>query len=346
MMPTLRVSALALLLFSCRITPDLEGNGYIECSADDACIPSGRICESGLCTPPTWWKPEYGFRRQLTLTNESGFDLPAGFTVHVSVGAEPRPLKPDEVAPTARFVIMDRAVRAQAEVPVTIDVLGPTAFDVVFQLPVAVKAGATWADLWVYSGAKEGTAVRTDERKKVYPLDDTFEEDLIDDAAWNTVGPVTLPPGDGEVIIQRGGYMWSTAALPASPGIQLTALFTVTPVDSCDGLTIGLVDNNTQGIGIPYVVALATGTGDISIEALRGETLPTEPQAINGIGLKTATQRLDLVVSGANVRATLDGQTIATFVMREPIENNLRAHFFVEGATCTCLLYTSPSPRD
>jgi hypothetical protein len=325
----------SLAAAACVLQPDLDRYGYTACKKDADCTEQGWPCESGFCTPPPWWEgATYGQRRQLTFENRSDMLLPKGFPVRVPVGPDPRPLKPDDVRPTTRVVAWDRTLRTQVEVGATVDVLGASTFDLLFPLPEDLPVAGVVRTIWLYGAAAPSASARTDNRAAVYTVEDTFEADALDPVVWRMEGTASFAPGDGEVTIPTGGYLWTNAAVGATPGVALTVLFSVTPEATCEGLVMGLMDSATRGFGTPYAVVRATGMGTIVLEALRADDQQLEPALASPASLRSTTQRLDLLVSGSKVRATLDGLAMDTVELRTPITRPLRAHFFVEGGSC------------
>ncbi|MBI5494413.1 MAG: hypothetical protein HY904_05250 [Deltaproteobacteria bacterium] len=334
-MRRLAVAALLSAVTACLFAPRLEERGYKTCTSDAECAEAGRLCRTGYCSPPTWWNESWGERRQVVLHNVSGAVVPKGFPARLGVGPDPRPFKRDEFNPSARLVAIDRtAGGAQVEVPVTVDVLSSQAFDVIFRLPAEIPVDGVYADLFVYSAAG-GAATRTDARKDVYDLDDDFEALTLDAALWRSQGPAVVQ--DGDAVVQRDGYLWSNGALPATPGALLTVEFQVD--SNCDGLAMGLISNSQRGFKTPYVVVSSTGPGQASVQALRGDALPFEPDAPAIMDFTGSTQRLDLLLSGAAVRVILDGNVVDSFEMREAVTAEMRAHFFVEGGNCTLSIH-------
>lgn len=327
-----RASAVVGLLLAagCILAPDLDKYGYVQCTGDDACVASGRVCQSGYCSPPEWWDATYPERRQLTFTNVLDVPIPKGFPLRIGVGPDPRPFKRDEFSATARLVAVDRAVGAQVEQKVTVDVLSSLAFDVIVLSPVEIPAQGTLRDFYLYSGANPGTS-RMDARSEIFPLDDDFEAAMISTSRWRTEGAVNLT--DGDAVVLRTGYLWSTLELPATPGVQLTVEFATD--NNCDGLTMGLISNPQRGYRTPAAVITSSGPGEAVMQAQRADNLMFEPDVPMPFAFTGATQRLDLLVSGVDVRASLDGVVVESVELREPMVGDLRAHFFVDGASCT-----------
>jgi hypothetical protein len=309
----------------------------------------GRVCQSGYCSPPTWWEGTYKERRQVILRNTSDTAVPKGFPLRLGVGPDPRPFKRDEFTPSARLVAIDRGSGLQVEQPVSVDVVSNNAFDVLYLAPSEIPAGGVLADLYVYSKA-DGAPSRGDARKQIFPLDDDFEGTNPDAGVGGVLDPATWqtkPVGagatvrDGDAVILRGQYLWSNLGLPGTPGVQLTVDFQAD--QSCDGLTMGLIANTQGGYALPYVVVTSSGRGFLVTEALRANQagadagLPTEPAAPTPFAITGATQRLDILASGDTVVVSLDAVVVESFVMHGPFTTTdpLRAQFFVDGASCT-----------
>lgn len=336
------ISFLAWLpLASACLVPDLAQYGYTSCTKDEQCAEAGRVCQSGFCSPPTWWDEKYGARRQLRVKNNASVPLPAGFPLRIPVGPEPRPLKIDELNAIARIIILDRrgSPPSQVEAEVAVDVQGASAFDALLSLPQELAPGATTADLWLYTGAPTGTAARQDKSAQLYTVVDDFEDVILDATLWRTAGAATLQ--DGEVRIQRGGYLWSPVGIPAVPGGRLIVDFTISSGAACDGFVMGLIGNASQGYLTPYVTLEATGGGNFVVQALRNDTFPIEPDIPALIALPDGAIRLDLQVSGANVQAFVEGTQEETFTMQGPMPESavLRPHVFVEGGNCDVLVH-------
>lgn len=321
---------MTLLALGCIMAPDLDKYGYTACGGHQDCVETGRLCQSGYCTPPDWWDAAYAERRQITLRNTSDRAVPKGFPLRLGVGPDPRPFKREEFSATARLVAIDRAAGAQVEQKVTVDVLSSLAFDVIVPSPAEIPAGGVLKDIYLYSAATPGTA-RTDARDEIFPLDDDFEADLLSTVNWRTEGAVNLV--DGEAVVLRTGYLWSNLELPATPGVLLTVEFQ-TDVN-CDGLTLGLISNSQRGYRTPAVVVTSSSPGEGVVQAQRADNLLFEPDVPTPFLFTGATQRLDMLVSGADVRVSLDGTVVESVELEEPITDDVRAHFFVDGASCT-----------
>jgi hypothetical protein len=332
------IAGLVLIgLGACLLIPELDAYGYFSCESDEECQADGRVCAANYCSPPPWWDNRFQARNQLVIS-AGDHEVPAGLPVRLTVGPEPRALRPSEMSPSARLVVWDRLVAAHRELPVTVDVLDAQSFDAIFGLPGSLAQGQTLADVWLYTDGV-GVETRSDARQEIYAVEDAFEADTLDPLVWETQGAASLPAGDGEVSISNGGYLWSTSGLPGSPGVILTALFEVTPASACTGLAMGLMDNATAGYRPPYAVLEAHRDSEnedsyLVVQAATGSGAIV-PDAPARIPMTNTLMRVDLLVSGTRVAVTLDGTTLESFQLDEPVTSVLRAHFFVEGGSCT-----------
>jgi len=94
-------------LGGCFFNPDLHGNGYTECLADDDC-PLDRMCRSGYCTPPPWNDIDYKSRTPIFATNHTDVEAPAGTVVDLAVGGDNAFLTSEQVGPEGRLTTYDR----------------------------------------------------------------------------------------------------------------------------------------------------------------------------------------------------------------------------------------------
>lgn len=325
-----------LLTSACFMAPNLGQYGYTSCKEDGDCAELGRLCESGFCTPPPWWDDQYPQRRQIHFTNTTGVDLPKGFPIKLAVGPAPRPLRQDEMSAYSRLVLWDRQQRNQVELKSAVDVLNPSinAFDVLFAAPVDLPVNASLREVWLYSGVNSGGTARVDDRKEIYVLEDDFEGNVLEPTVWATYGTVNFVPGDGQVVLESGGYLWSLVSLPPQPGMLMTVEFSVTPYASCSGLNIGLMAQTGHGLKTPYVLLMGTD-GSMIMQVLRLDSEQTEPAQTLPKSMRNTNMRLDLLVSGKQISAWLDGVTLESFQTRSPVLKPLNVHFFVEGGACT-----------
>lgn len=336
---------LCLLAAGCILAPDLDSAGYITCTSHEQCRPTGRVCTPAgpgpqYCTPPEWWNANYAVRRQLTVTNRLDVPLPKGFPLRITVGPEPRMFRVDDFNTSARLVAVDRAgsTPTQVELDVAVDVLTRESFDALVPLPAELPPGASTMDLWLYTIPGQPSP-RADKSSTVFTLLDDFEDPTLDPALWRSEGPATWQ--DGDIKMARNGYLWSTTALPAVPGVQLTVDFTLTDPDTCQGLTMGLISGATRAYNTPYVSIETTASGNFVTQALRDDTFPLEPLAPAMFAAGTSATRLDMVVSGRSVRVSVRGSVVDSFEMEGPIPDDEELHpkIFVEGGSCEVLVH-------
>ncbi|MEW5855457.1 MAG: hypothetical protein AB2A00_42180 [Myxococcota bacterium] len=324
--------AVLATLAACELfQPNLDQYGYTTCGSDDDCADTGRLCETGYCTPPPWWDKRFKHRRELVVVNGSASTLPKGFPVTLPVGPAGK-LPVDEVNTFARVVALDRTLRTQVELMTTTDNVVSNGYDLIFTLPADLPPSSRLPGIWVYSSAESGTEARPNGKEAIYVIDEGFRDDELDSALWRTDGNPVFVPNDLEVKLQRGDFLWSDVSLPGVPGVELEADFTLTPVETCNGLTVGLIANDDRGFQSPYAVVSATGNGKLSVDVQEGAEFPAQ---VGEVIASNVTQKLLLRVRGDLVTATLNGEELDPLTLEDPITAPLHAHFFVEGGTCT-----------